>query len=82
MGESDEISTHQDHLGQSATPQSANKTAQPNNSHRNSMNNEPIEIQDDEPGERSVGPDSHDGDAAPTPYGGTGLGAVHAANQA
>lgn len=80
MVESDEASTHQEHLGQSATPQSANKSAQPNSSPRNSMNNEPIEIQDDEP-ERSVGPDSHDGDTAPTPYGGTGLGAVHAANQ-
>ncbi|GAB7322508.1 hypothetical protein MBLNU13_g03438t1 [Cladosporium sp. NU13] len=65
----------------SATPQSAGGAARPSNAQRNITNNEPIEIQDDESGERSVGPDGQDSDVAQTPYGGSRLGAVHAANQ-
>jgi hypothetical protein len=74
MGESDEFGAAAPPMEPSATPQSAGRDARPSNT-----NAEPIEIQDDESGERSVGPDGHDSDVAQTPYG--GLGAVHAANQ-
>ena len=53
----------------------------PDSARRDSSKNAPIEIQDDESAEHSIGPESHDGDAARTPYGGTGLGVVHVANQ-
>lgn len=81
MGESDEFATATQQMGPSATPQSAGRDARPSNAHRNSTNDEPIEIRDDDSGERSVGPDGHDSDVAQTPYGGSGLGAVHAATQ-
>ena len=81
MGESDELGGAAPPMGQSATPQSAGRDAPPDNAQRNNTNDEPIEIQDDDSGERSVGPDGHDSDVAPTPYGGGGLGVVHAANQ-
>ena len=81
MGESDELGGAAPPMGQSATPQSAGRDAPPGNAQRNNTNDEPIEIHDDDSGERSVGPDGHDSDVAPTPYGGSGLGVVHAANQ-
>ena len=65
----------------SATPQSASRGARPNDAQRNNTNDEPIEIQDDESGERSIDPDSQDSDVAQTPNSGSGLGAVHAAKQ-
>lgn len=77
MGESDDFSKPEP----SATPQSAAKEGGTNSAPRNNTNDEPIEIQDEESGDRSVGPDGPDQDIAETPYGGTGLGAVHAANQ-
>ena len=80
MGESDDLASTAP-MGPSATPQPAGRDARPSNAQRNNTNDEPIEIQDDESGERSVGPDGQDSDVAQTPFGGSGLGAVHAANQ-
>lgn len=80
MGESDDLASTAP-MGPSATPQSAGRDARPSNAQRNNTNDEPIEIQDDESGERSVGPDGQDSDVAQTPFRGSGLGAVHAANQ-
>lgn len=80
MGESDDLASAAP-MAHSATPQSAGRDARPSNAQRNNTNDEPIEIQDDESGERSVGPDGQDSDVAQTPFGGSGLGAVHAANQ-
>jgi hypothetical protein len=78
MGESDELPN----VGPTATPQHQSTEARPDSVRRDSSKNAPIEIQDDESAaEHSVGPESHDGDAAQMPYGGTGLGAVHHANQ-
>jgi len=76
MGESDDLS-----MGPTATPQRQTTEAGPDSARRDSSKNAPIEIRDDDSAEHSVGPESHDGDAAQTPYGGTGLGAVHVANQ-
>lgn len=72
MGDFDELAQ------ESQPPASAQTGAQRDNG----TNGEPIEIPDDEEsGERSVGPDGDDAQAADTPYGGTGLGAVHASNR-
>lgn len=83
MGESDDTgASTAPHLGDhAATPQSAGRDARSNNAQNNNTNNDPIEIRDDESDERSVGPDGQDGDVAQTPYGGSGLGAVHAATR-
>lgn len=55
--------------------------ATPDNAGNAQQSNEPIEIQDNEAGETSVGPEGLEDDIAQTPYAGNGLGAVHAANQ-
>ena len=81
MGESDDLASAAP-MQPSETPQSAGGGARPSNAQRNNnTNDEPIEIRDDESGERSVGPDGQESDVAQTPYGGSGLGAVPAANQ-
>lgn len=66
MGESDDFGA----AAGGATPANASNAQ-----------NDPIEIQDDEAAERSVGPEGPEGEVAQTPFGGSGLGAVHAANQ-
>lgn len=81
IGESDDFGSAAP-IPPSATPQSAGRDAPPSDPQRNKTNNEPIEIQDDDSGERIVGPDGQDSDVAQTPCGGSGLGVVHAANQA
>jgi hypothetical protein len=79
MGEPDEFGAAAPQMGPSGTPQSAGRDARSSNAQKSNTNDEPIEIQDNESGERGVRPDGHDSDVAATPYGGSGLGAVHAA---
>jgi hypothetical protein len=78
MGESDELGAAVQPMGHTETPQAAGRDARTSNAHRHSTTDEPIENQDDDSAGRSVGPDS---DVAQTPYGGSGLGPVHAATQ-
>lgn len=81
MGESEEFANATQQMGPAATPQRQSTEAGQDSARRDSSKNAPIDLQDDESAEHSVGPESHDGDAAQTPYGGTGLGVVHHANQ-
>lgn len=87
MGEEDELAIERQNMGASATPNSAGKqpvsaNRQNGSGQRLSNAGEPIEINDDEDGDRSGDQDAQGEESADSPYGGTGLGAVHAANQA
>lgn len=84
MGEEEGLAAERERLNHSTTPASGGKKANgANNNNNNNNNEEPVEIPDEEEDNAGSGNDQ-DADAEDnplTPYGGTGLGAVHAANQ-
>jgi len=80
MGEEEGLAAERERLDHSTTPVSGGKKA---NGASSNNNEEPIEIQDDEEDNGSGNDQDAEAEDNPdTPYGGTGLGAVHAANQA